>query len=87
MVINEAPSYLRLSDGAILGSGAAAPWQSTVDAIGRGSVPNSLVAASPLVTVPDATIGGLPEVPVPPADAVVTGPPALSEGLPAPQTR
>ena len=87
MVINEAPSYLRLSDGAILGSGAAAPWQSTVDAIGRGSVPNALVATAPLVTAPDATIEGLPEVPVAPTDAVVTGPPALSEGLPAPQTR
>lgn len=87
MVINEAPSYLRLSDGAILGSGAAAPWQSTVDAIGRGSVANSLVATAPLVTAPDATIEGLPEAPVAPTDAVVTGPPALSEGLPAPQTR
>jgi hypothetical protein len=87
MVINEAPSYLRLSDGAILGSGAAAPWQSTVDAIGRGSVPNSLVAAAPLVTVPDATIEGLPQVPVEPVSPVESGPPALSEGLPAPQTR
>ncbi|HAQ59735.1 MAG TPA: hypothetical protein DCR63_04720 [Microbacterium sp.] len=87
MVINEAPSYLRLSDGAILGSGAAAPGQSTVDAIGRASVPNALVATAPLVTAPDATIQGLPEVPAAPSAPVENGPPALSEGLPAPQTR
>ena len=40
-----------------------------------------------VINAPDATIEGLPEDPVAPTDAVVTGPPALSEGLPAPQTR
>lgn len=89
MVINESPTYLRLSDGAVLGTGAAASWQSTVDAIGRGNVANSLVADAPLVTEPDATIKGLPAAPVEQnADAVdPTLPPALSEGLPSPVTR
>ena len=35
MVIDESPSYLRLSDGALLGAGQAALGASSVDAIGR----------------------------------------------------
>lgn len=90
MVINESPTYMRLSDGRVLGAGTAASWQSTVDAIGRGSVANSLVVDAPLVTEPDATMQGMPETPVEEnADAVVVDPsqpPALSEGLPTPAT-
>jgi len=96
MVINEAPSYLRLSDGAVMGTGTAASWQSAVDAIGRGSVANALVADVPLVTEPDATISGLPQIadPVTGAELGPDGqvgvdpalPPALSEGLPTPVT-
>ncbi|MDX2377166.1 hypothetical protein M4I32_10185 [Microbacterium sp. LRZ72] len=95
MVINEAPSYLRLSDGAVLGGGSAATVGSSIDAVERGSVPNALVQDTPLVTDPDATIDGARPAPAPPAsDAESTGdapeaaaPPALSDGLPSPVTR
>jgi hypothetical protein len=90
MVVNEAPSYLRLSDGAVLGAGIAASGSSSVDAIGRGSVPNALVTDAPLVTAPDATIQGVPPAPVEADDAATapaSEPPALSDGLPSPVTR
>lgn len=90
MVINESPSYLRLSDGAIVGAGAAAGGTSAVDAINRGSVPNALVTDTPLVTAPDATIQGVPMAPAP-ADTTAGGesatPPPISDGLPTPATR
>ena len=87
MVINEAPSYLRLSDGAILGPSEVAMGTSSVDAIGRGSVPNALITNTPLVTVPDATIDGLPvEVAETPDGGVGNTPPPLTDGLPTPST-
>lgn len=87
MVINEAPSYLRLSDGAILGPSEVAMGTSSVDAIGRGSVPNALITNTPLVTVPDATIDGLPvEVAEAPDGGVGNTPPPLTDGLPTPST-
>ncbi|KRA23062.1 hypothetical protein ASD65_00505 [Microbacterium sp. Root61] len=87
MVINESPSYLRLSDGAILGTGQAALGASSIDAIGRGSVPNALITDTPLVTAPGATIEGAPVVAedAPPGEAVNT-PPPLTDGLPTPST-
>jgi len=88
MVIDESPSYLRLSDGAILGPSEIAQGSSSVDAIGRGAVPNALIADRPLITVPDATIGGLPvEVAETPVDGGVGNtPPPLTDGLPTPST-
>ena len=68
MVIDESPSYLRLSDGALLGAGQAALGTTSIDAIGRASVPNALITDTPLVTAPDATIEGAPVE----ADVVVT---------------
>ena len=88
MVIDESPSYLRLSDGAILGASQAALGSSSVDALGRAAVPNALIADTPLVTEPDATIAG-PPAPVEeaPADGgVANTPPALTDGLPTPST-
>lgn len=88
MVIDEAPSYLRLSDGALLGAGQAALDGSSVDAIGRAAVPNALITDTPLVTAPDATIEGAPVV----TDvAVIDGgvantPPPITDGLPTPST-
>jgi len=89
MVIDESPSYLRLSDGAILGASQVALGSSSVDAIGRGAVPNALIADTPLVTVPDATIDGLPVevVSTPAVDGGVSNtPPPLTDGLPTPST-
>jgi hypothetical protein len=88
MVIEEAPSYLRLSDGALLGAGQAALGASSVDAIGRAAVPNGLITDTPLVTAPDATIEGAPVE----AEVVVTDggvantPPPITDGLPTPTT-
>lgn len=88
MVIDEAPSYLRLSDGALLGAGQAALGGSSVDAIGRAAVPNALITDTPLVTAPGATIEGAPVE----TDAAVTDggvantPPPLTDGLPTPST-
>ncbi|MGP3535090.1 hypothetical protein ACTU3I_09875 [Microbacterium sp. RD1] len=89
MVINESPSYLRLSDGAILGPSQAAAWASTVDALNRPAVQNSLITDTPLVTAPDATIQGAPlvaEEQVAPETGSAT-PPPITEGLPTPATR
>jgi hypothetical protein len=84
MVIDESPSYLRLSDGKLLGQSLAASGRSSVDPLGRGAVANSLISSTPLVTEPDATIDGVPT----PTDSATdaTTPPPLTEGLPTPST-
>ena len=89
MVVAGTASYLRLSDGMVVGAGSAADWSSTINPHGAGSVANSLleerdtVAATPTATeetVDTATA----------EDAVVQAesdtPPALTEGLPTPST-
>ncbi len=92
MVINEAPSYLRLSDGAIIGASQAAAGTSAVDAMNRGAVQNALITDTPLVTAPDATIAGQPltETDTATDTAAQTGsatPPPITDGLPTPATR
>ena len=87
MVIDESPSYLRLSDGALLGAGQASLGESSIDAIGRATVPNALITDIPLVTAPDATIEGAPvETDVVIDGGVANTPPPLTEGLPSPST-
>jgi len=87
MVIDESPSYLRLSDATVLGAGEAAAATSSIDAIGRGAVPNELIADTPLITAPDATIQGVPVVtPEIAGDGVANTPPPLTDGLPTPAT-
>jgi hypothetical protein len=92
MVINESPSYLRLSDGALLGTGQMSLGASSVDAINRATVPNALIAETPLVTAPDATIEGAPVVTelmgteIIGPDGVANTPPPLTDGLPTPAT-
>ncbi|QIG40903.1 hypothetical protein G5T42_16655 [Microbacterium sp. 4R-513] len=96
MVINESPSYLRLSDGAILGSNQVALGASSVDALNRAAVGNALITDTPLVTDPDATIQGAPlPDPTTLADGmtgtdgttpVSNTPPPLTDGLPTPST-
>ena len=86
MVISEAPTFLRLSDGALVGASQAAGWQSSIDAVGRGAVANALITQTPLVTAPAATIEGTPvEVTDETGQSVI--PPALTDGLPTPTTR
>ncbi len=86
MVINEAPSYLRLSDSHVLGVGASAAIGSNVDALARGSVANALVAGAPLVTDPSATLEGRPVDTTTSATPTGETPPALESGLPSPST-
>ncbi|NYE20649.1 hypothetical protein [Microbacterium immunditiarum] len=92
MVIDEAPSYLRLSDGSLLGPGQVSFGSSSIDALGRAAVPNALVEDTPLVTDPDATIEGRTVVETDAATGaddgggVVNTPPALTDGLPIPET-
>ena len=89
MVIDGAPSFLRLSDGQIIGDGAAAGSASTVDAKGRSAVGNALLDKRPLTTDPEATIEGKKqETKAPVADAPKAElPPPVTEGLPSPTTR
>ena len=87
MVIDESPNYLRLSDGALLGAGDFSFGKSSVDAIGRGAVPNALITDTPLVTDPDATIQGAPvESDLAVVDGIANTPPPITDGLPTPST-
>lgn len=94
MVIDESPSYLRLSDAAVLGSGQASTGASSVDALGRGLVANHLVAQTPLVTDPQVSMQTPTPAPPETAPADPSGaeqpdaatPPPLTDGLPSPRT-
>lgn len=86
MVINQSPTYLRLSDGAIIGSKKPAGSASSVSALSKGAVGNALVSDTPLVTTPDATMQGVTETKAP-SDAAVALPPPITDGLPTPTTR
>jgi len=91
MIITQSPSFLRLSDGKVLGKGGPATGSSSVNVL-KGSVPNALISDVPLVTDPEATVGS----PEKPDAAVVAGPdgattdaptpPPLTDGLPSPST-
>lgn len=77
MVVAGSPSYLRLSDAAVFGSGSGAEGNSTVDPHGVGAVSNALIPPAPL--------------PEPVADTGATAPatdipPAITDGLPSPTT-
>lgn len=99
MVIDESPTYLRLSDGAVIGSGQPAEGASSVDALGRGSVRNALISGVPLVTDPRASAEPAPGDPAATGGAAVVDgpgdasrvesatPPTISDGLPTPATR
>ncbi|GAB2838909.1 hypothetical protein ACFQ0P_12875 [Microbacterium insulae] len=88
MVIDESPSYLRLSDGALLGAGEVSFGNSSVNALGRGVVPNALITQTPLVTDPDATIEGEKAPKAAPVEdaGVANTPPPITDGLPTPST-
>lgn len=100
MVIGASPTYLRLSDGAVIGTGEVAS-ASTIDPLKTPAVGNALIANTPLTTAPGQTIGGAMPVAAPAviADAPVIAdeavpvvepepqlPPVISEGLPTPET-
>lgn len=77
MVVAGSPSYLRLSDGAVFGTGAGADWNSTVNPNGAGAVSNSLIVDAPPETSKsdEATTPTTQDLP-----------PAITDGLPSPTT-
>lgn len=77
MVVAGSPSYLRLSDSAVFGTGAGADWNSTVDPNGAGAVSNALIPPAPL---PEPVAGDGPAAPA------TDIPPAITDGLPSPTT-
>lgn len=79
MVVAGSPSYLRLSDGAVFGTGAGADWTSTVNPEGVGAVSNSLIVEPP-PPPPAETDEGTTEAPT--QDL----PPSITDGLPSPAT-
>ncbi len=87
MVTGQSPTYLRLSDGSVVGAGESVTASSGVVAIGAGAVANRLIATTPLVTDPSATIQGAPQPTAPAAAPADTLPPPITSGLPTPTTR
>lgn len=97
MVSNGTPVYLRLSDGAVLGSPAPASGDAgTVTGASGNLVPNALLTGVPLVTQTKDVAGSLastsgsaqktPATPDPNAQNPANGPIALDGALPAPTT-
>lgn len=85
MVTGQAPSYLRLSDGTVIGSGKAASSTSSVQAYKKAAVPNSLLNGVPLATAPESSLGdGVAADEQILIDPAV--PPAVADGLPTPKT-
>lgn len=80
MVVAGSPSYLRLSDGAVFGNGTEAGSASTVDPNGAGAVSNFLLVPPASADANDAPV----------TDAAATEteqlPPAITDGLPSPET-
>lgn len=86
MILGGSPSYVRLSDGALIGTPSTSNV-TTVNPNGNSVVKNALISDTPLVTEPGKTIDGetAPEKSEtkPAAPAL---PPALNDGLPTPET-
>lgn len=80
MIVAGSPSYLRLSDGAVLGSGTGSGSTSTVDPNGAGAVSNSLLVPPAAADANDAPVTEQPD-----QDAEQL-PPAITDGLPSPTT-
>ncbi|WP_423494007.1 hypothetical protein IM711_10670 [Microbacterium esteraromaticum] len=84
LVVAGSASYLRVSDGTVLGSGDVADWTSTVNPNGSTSVGNALLLPPPPEAPPQD------EAPADDATASDTGPalpPTVTDGLPSPTTR
>jgi len=91
LVVAGSASYLRLSDGQVLGAGDSASWASTVNPNGGTSVGNALLAPPPPPPTADTTPAPEGGIPADEASAVVppepAAPPVVTDGLPTPVTR
>lgn len=82
LVVAGPASYLRLSDGTVLGAGEGADWVSTVQPNGATKVGNALlVPPAPPASVEAEEAAASAEEPDPAL------PPAITDGLPSPTTR
>ncbi len=86
MVTGQAPTYLRLSDNAIIGTAAGLTGASAVNALSKAAVGNALVSGQPLVGDPAATLCGGTTSVVDKAIVDTPTPPAIADGLPTPAT-
>lgn len=86
MVVGQPPSYLRLSDHAIIGDSAGATGATSIDALTKAAVPNALVGGVPLVTDPASSLSSGATVDAAILTADSSTPPAIAEGLPTPAT-
>jgi len=86
LVVGGSASYLRLSDGGVIGAAGPAPWASTVNPTGANAVPNALVHDTPPATATKPPGAGVePKTPeTAPVQAVA---PPTAEGLPTPTIR
>lgn len=86
LVVGGSASYLRLSDGGVIGAAGAAPTTSTVNPTGTNAVPNALVHDTPPATaVPQGDAGVEPKAQETAPVQSEVPPPA--EGLPTPTLR
>ncbi|GAA2888592.1 hypothetical protein [Microbacterium esteraromaticum] len=89
LVVAGSASYLRLSDGKVLGASDGANWASTVDPNGATKVGNALLAPPP----PTAAEKKAAEEAAAKRDEAAAGtvepagPPVITDGLPTPTTR
>lgn len=88
MVIGQPPTFLRLSDNAVIGTAAGTNGASAVNALSQAAVANALVAGMPLVNDPSASLNSGASA----ADEAIAAavdsstPPAIADGLPTPAT-
>lgn len=91
LVVAGSASYLRLSDGKVLGAGAGAGagWASTVDPNGATKVGNALLAPPPPTAAEKKAEREAAAKRDETAAATVepAGPPVITDGLPTPTTR
>ncbi|WP_309128661.1 hypothetical protein [Microbacterium sp.] len=80
LVVAGPASYLRLSDGSVLGAGRGADWTSTVNPNGAASVGNALLVPPSSATDDEARDSTAQDNPSPAL------PPAVTDGLPSPTT-
>ncbi len=85
MVAGGSPNYLRLSDAAAFGTGTGMSGTSSIQALSRAAVANSLVAGVPLVTDPEASLLTGTRIDEKLLLSTPT-PPPITDGLPTPST-
>ena len=94
LVVAGSASYLRLSDGKVLGAGEVSDWTSTVNPNGSNVVSNALLLPEPVPVTDEPVTEGAATAETEVADSTAQEgatapalPPAVTDGLPTPTTR